>query len=675
MSNSEVDILKNTLLFKHLDNAQIHHLLHQAIKQHYPSGSIILQEGEIGSCLYVILSGSVRVYSYDKDGIEIVLARLEEGDYFGEQALLSAKPLRRNASALALSDTTLLSFSYTVFQRQLKPNPILITLLQEQGEKQLVTKLFKQLESDRIDNKKLLALLTQKEYLRDRQIIFRQGNEAKKAYYLIQGLVEIRVYQEDGKISLRREIHPGQFFGERDVLEHTFYSEVAVALTDSEVFVIDEAALQEACKYHPALKTWMNSVTRIYQIANFGLMMQYQGIFLEHPAVCMTMQKQNGEIITASRVLHADIFAITYATIKHAQIYSFHDNLTHKTREIKVEDDCLVSAISIGEWEDLDEISRQVYEKAKIQSEQLTAFIQSGKLGIVSPCAKIREGIVCHCMQISYSQIDTLIQKGITKLEEISSKIGAGTVCGGCRPYLKELLGVNVWQYVKIKHIREHTERIRSYQLELLNQEISSYQAGQHVVIGASIDGHWVDRSYTLTSTATENMYEITVKREHNGLFSQWLFQHGHPGIILRISEPQGSFIFESHKKQPAVCLVAGIGVTPAISFARKVLAVSAPRLLYIDYSIRFTDDLVFKKELMRWPQRHSNIVTRVRITSREGHIQNEIHEIVKKYPNADFYICGPPGFENNVMQQLQQECIDMERIFLERFTHAASNY
>ena len=66
-----------------------------------PEGHTIFEKGEMGSCLYIIADGRVRVH----DG-ERTLNELGTGDVFGEMAVLDAAP--RVASVTALDATRLL---------------------------------------------------------------------------------------------------------------------------------------------------------------------------------------------------------------------------------------------------------------------------------------------------------------------------------------------------------------------------------------------------------------------------------------------------------------------------------------------------------------------------------------------------------------------------------------
>jgi CRP-like cAMP-binding protein len=70
-----------------------------------PPGSRIVEAGEIGHCLYVLLEGRAKV-TIDADGREIELAPLEAGDFFGEVSLVDDGP--RSASVIALETCVLL---------------------------------------------------------------------------------------------------------------------------------------------------------------------------------------------------------------------------------------------------------------------------------------------------------------------------------------------------------------------------------------------------------------------------------------------------------------------------------------------------------------------------------------------------------------------------------------
>jgi len=69
----------------------------------FPKNAVIINEGERGDSLFVILAGRVKVYVSDDDGREMVLDSHGPGDYVGEMSL-DGRP--RSASVMTLEQTT-----------------------------------------------------------------------------------------------------------------------------------------------------------------------------------------------------------------------------------------------------------------------------------------------------------------------------------------------------------------------------------------------------------------------------------------------------------------------------------------------------------------------------------------------------------------------------------------
>jgi CRP/FNR family cyclic AMP-dependent transcriptional regulator len=69
----------------------------------FPKNAVIINEGDRGDSLFVILAGRVKVYVSDDDGREMVLDSHGPGDYVGEMAL-DGRP--RSASVMTLEPTT-----------------------------------------------------------------------------------------------------------------------------------------------------------------------------------------------------------------------------------------------------------------------------------------------------------------------------------------------------------------------------------------------------------------------------------------------------------------------------------------------------------------------------------------------------------------------------------------
>lgn len=84
------------------------------------AGSVIFQEGQSGSEMFIIESGSVEIaHRYGPQ--EKRLALLEAGDFFGEMSVLEDLP--RSATARAVSDCRLLPIDASTFDQMLRDYP------------------------------------------------------------------------------------------------------------------------------------------------------------------------------------------------------------------------------------------------------------------------------------------------------------------------------------------------------------------------------------------------------------------------------------------------------------------------------------------------------------------------------------------------------------------------
>jgi CRP/FNR family cyclic AMP-dependent transcriptional regulator len=67
---------------------------------HFPRRQVIFAEGEPSRCLYVILSGKVKIGRYSPDGRENLLSVLGPADMFGESSVFDLAPYASNATTV-----------------------------------------------------------------------------------------------------------------------------------------------------------------------------------------------------------------------------------------------------------------------------------------------------------------------------------------------------------------------------------------------------------------------------------------------------------------------------------------------------------------------------------------------------------------------------------------------
>ena len=102
-------------LFDGTSNEEFKQLVRQATVIDAPQGHPILQQGDIGSEMYLVLNGAVEISVFKADGTERVLKTIGNGQIFGEGGFLNRVP--RNANVITISPTKFLVLSAEEFER------------------------------------------------------------------------------------------------------------------------------------------------------------------------------------------------------------------------------------------------------------------------------------------------------------------------------------------------------------------------------------------------------------------------------------------------------------------------------------------------------------------------------------------------------------------------------
>ena len=113
-------------------NPSLEHLLKFSHHKSYKARKIIIHEGDVSDSLYYIIEGSVSVLTESENGEEIILAQLNQGDFFGESGLFeldAGDEGKRTARVVARSDTVIAQISYTQFRQIVSDDPTVMFLL------------------------------------------------------------------------------------------------------------------------------------------------------------------------------------------------------------------------------------------------------------------------------------------------------------------------------------------------------------------------------------------------------------------------------------------------------------------------------------------------------------------------------------------------------------------
>jgi CRP/FNR family cyclic AMP-dependent transcriptional regulator len=99
-----------------------------ALGKQYRDGEIIIRQGEVGDCMYVIQSGRVEVVQSAEHGKQH-LAFLETGDFFGEMSVFEKQV--RSATVQSAGEARILKVDKKTLLRRIREDPLLaVNLLQ-----------------------------------------------------------------------------------------------------------------------------------------------------------------------------------------------------------------------------------------------------------------------------------------------------------------------------------------------------------------------------------------------------------------------------------------------------------------------------------------------------------------------------------------------------------------
>ena len=126
----KIELLQSVSIFWDLNEDELGHIADKMVAKHFENGNYIFLEDTEGEQCFFVLEGSVKVTRLSKDGREVILAMLNEGDFFGEMSLLDGES--RSANVIALEKTKVLTLDRNDFIAVVNDYPqIAVQLLKE----------------------------------------------------------------------------------------------------------------------------------------------------------------------------------------------------------------------------------------------------------------------------------------------------------------------------------------------------------------------------------------------------------------------------------------------------------------------------------------------------------------------------------------------------------------
>lgn len=219
------------------------------------------------------------------------------------------------------------------------------------------------------------------------------------------------------------------------------------------------------------------------------------------------------------------------------------------------------------------------------------------------------------------------------------------------------------------------------------NELIKQYKSGQFITLLLTIAGEKIRRSYSFSSSPSiDAKASITVKKIQDGKVSSYLFDTLKTGDVIDFIQPAGIFTLDKATTDNLVFIGAGSGITPLMSMIKTALSNKAYKKVYLIYSNRNEDSVIFKKHLDVLQTSHSNFS--VVYTYSQPHDtslltgrlnQSKFIKIIESLPDfavtkSDYFLCGPDGMLEEVKHGLEIFQVPASNIHKESFVTANEN-
>lgn len=248
------EFLSSVEIFSPFSREEIEQLANQAQSRTYAFGETVCNAGDAADGVFVIRSGSVRIFT-EEHGKEISMGVRKEREIFADVAMLRA--YRHESSVRSSGKTELLFVPRAAIEPLLASNSAALGFITSyvaiSSAGGFVARLF--------DLRNKLSKVELEEYVRSvgvkrvaagKTILAQDSREDRRLYVVRQGEVQI-VRKEDGQEFVLATLRQGEIFGEKACLLRQEQMASAIATADTRLLVIPEKTVHFILERNPKL--------------------------------------------------------------------------------------------------------------------------------------------------------------------------------------------------------------------------------------------------------------------------------------------------------------------------------------------------------------------------------------------------------------------------------------
>ena len=247
-----VPVMPEIPLFSDLSREAFVQLARDLVRREVGPDEKVVRQGEPGHALFVVASGKLRV-EREVDGRSVILARLAEGDFFGEMALLSGEP--RMASVVADDAAELLEIRADALTALCRAHPHVAESLTRFYRRRLLANAMMTSPVFRPFARNDRANLARRFRTREAatgEVVVREGQKSDGMYVVLSGRYEVR--RGSGPSSqLVATLREGDLFGEISCLRKQPASASVVAARPGILLRLPRADFDAVAMSHPQM--------------------------------------------------------------------------------------------------------------------------------------------------------------------------------------------------------------------------------------------------------------------------------------------------------------------------------------------------------------------------------------------------------------------------------------
>lgn len=231
-------------------------------------GVALVREGEPGQSVHIVVTGRARVIKHNPDGRVATLARLVEGDIFGEMALITESP--RVASVVADGDLDVFELPRSVLDELGRDADTLQSVLTRHVSNRMINNLINLSPvfegMPKSQRRGLMERFESRLFEAGRKII-KEGEPSGGLYIILDGMVKV-VRMHEGIERTLNLLREGELFGEISLIHNSAATAACVATRRTMVLFLSRREFEQVARDFPGVRERVNQLGEVRLLDN-----------------------------------------------------------------------------------------------------------------------------------------------------------------------------------------------------------------------------------------------------------------------------------------------------------------------------------------------------------------------------------------------------------------------